>query len=225
MKNDITIIFLTLNEMPAFWTEFHKKTLLEAAGDSPIITISKIPTNIGTNIIQSEPRSLSNIYWQLLRGAKLAKTQFIGVAEDDTIYPREHFLHIPKSGTFAYNMNHWSLFLWGEPTYSWRNRRGNYSLIAEREIVIEALEERFKKYPNGTPERITGEMGRGMVERNMGITVREASEFMTTIAIVNFNHEFASDVLQKSHRKRMGMVRAFDIPYWGKAKDLVHNFR
>lgn len=225
MKNDITIIFLTLNELPEFWTEYHKKTLLEAAGGSPIISISRKPIEIGTNIIQSEPRSLSNIYWQLLRGAKMATTTFIGVAEDDTLYSREHFLHVPKAGTFAYNMNHWSLFTWGEPTYSWRNRRGNYSMIAERKLVIEALEERFAKYPNGTPERITGEMGRGMVERNMGITVRTASEFMTTVSLVNFNHPHASDVLQKSHRKRMGMLRAYDIPHWGKAEKLVQKFQ
>lgn len=118
-------------------------------------------------------------------------------------------------------MNHWSLFTWGEPIYSWRNRRGNYSMLSYRKLVIEALEERFKKYPNGTPDKITGEIERPMVERNMGITLRDVAEFETTVSIINFNHSNASDDLQKRQRKSLGEIQAYDVPYWNKASDLV----
>lgn len=230
---DTTILFLTTNELPADWTAYHKKVLLEATKDFPVITMSMKPMGLdgaGMNVLQDEPKSMSNIYWQILRGAKIATTKYIAIAEDDTLYPREHFLHVPKPGTFAYNMNHWSLFTWKyeahpEPTYSWRNRKGNYTMIAERKLVIEALEERFKKYPNGTPDKITGEMGRAMVERNLGITLRESSEFYTTISIINFNHEGGTDDLQQRRRKRLGYIRAYDIPFWGKSADLVKKFK
>ncbi len=228
--SDTTILFLTTNELPADWTAFHRNILLEATAGHEIISLSMKPMDLGLNILQTEPKSMSNIYWQLLKGAKAAKTKYIAVAEDDTLYPKEHFLHIPKPGTIAYNMNHWSLFTWtyqahpNDTMYSWRNRKGNYCMIAERNLVIEALEERFAKFPNGTPDNITGEMGRPMVERNMGITLREASEFYTTISVINFNHDGASDDLQIRHRKRLGMIRAYDIPYWGKAADLVKKF-
>src|SRR3972149_1904644 len=171
MKYDLTAIFLTNNEVPSEWMKFHNKILLESLNGAPLITLSR------------KPKSMSNIYWQLLRGAKMAKTDYIAVVEDDSLYPREHFLQRPNKNCIGYNMNHWSLFTWGEPIYSWRNRRGNYSMLSYRKLVIEALEERFSKYPNGTPDRITGEIGRSMVERNIGITLRDVEEFETTVSI------------------------------------------
>ena len=99
-------------------------------------------------------------------------------------------------------------------------------MIASRKLVIEALEERFAKFPKGTPDNITGEIARPMVERNMGITFREAQEFETAVAVVNFNHsEVASDDLQRRQRKDLGRIQAFDIPHWGKAKDLIKEWK
>ena len=88
---DITIIMLTANRVPKGWAQFHKEKLLEAANGAPIITISREPLNWGINILQTEPYGISNIYWQLLKGAKAADTGYVGVAEDDILYPRVHF--------------------------------------------------------------------------------------------------------------------------------------
>ncbi len=229
--NDLTAIFLTNNEVPEQWAAFHRKVLLEALDGAPIIIMSRKPTNLGfvynssiKNILQDKPKSLSNIYWQLLRGAKAAKTDYIAVVEDDTLYCAEHFKQRPSKDKIGYNMNHWSLFTWGEPIYSWRNRRGNYSMLSYRKLVIEVLEERFAKYPNGTPDKITGELGRPMVEHNMGMKSREVEEFETTVSIINFNHDRASDDLQLRQRKSLGEIRAYDIPLWGRAEDLVKKF-
>lgn len=241
MNNDITAIFLTQNEVPEEWAKFHRKCLFEALDGAPLIVMgrkepdlkqwekegNKSPT---IYVQQDAPKSLSNIYRQLLRGAKLAKTDYIAVVEDDTLYSKEHFKYRPAKNKIGYNMNHWSLFTWisahnPKPTYSWRNRRGNYSMLSYRQLVIEALEERFAKFPNGTADRITGEIGRPMVEHNMGITVREVEEFETTVSIINFNHANASDDLQLRQRKRLGKIRAYDIPHWGRAEDLVKHFK
>ena len=225
MNKDITAIFLTNNEVPEKWAEFHKKCLLEALDGAPLITMSRKPMNLGKNVLQDKPKSMSNIYRQLLRGAKMATTDYIAVTEDDTLYSKEHFQQRPKKNCIGYNMNHWHLFTWGAPMYSWRNRRGNYSMLSYRKLVIEALEERFAKYPNGTPDRITGEIGRPMVERNMGITLRPVEEFETTVSIINFNHSNASDRLQLRQRKSLGEIRANSIPYWGEASELVKHFK
>ena len=224
---DITAVFLTSNEVPEEWMKFHNQCLIEALDGAQLITLSRkfMPDLPGLNILQDKPKSLSNIYWQLLRGAKMAKTDYIAVVEDDTLYPKEHFLQRPSIDKIGYNMNHWSLFTWGTPIYSWRNRRGNYSMLSYRKLVIEALEERFTKYPNGTPDRITGEIGRAMVERNMGITLRDVQEFETTVSIINFNHSNASDRLQLLQRKNLGHIQALDIPKWGKAADLVKKWQ
>ncbi|MFA5696156.1 MAG: hypothetical protein WC917_01685 [Bacilli bacterium] len=225
-KGDLTVLFLTVNKVPEQWAEYHKKILYNAVGDYPIITISKEPMDFGHyNIIQTEPESSSNIYWQMLKGAKLAKTPFVAIAEDDVLYCQDHFIDFrPPMDTFAYNMTRWSLYTFGEPTYSWRHRVGNFSLIAPRELMIEALEERFAKYPKGTGE-YTGELGKTRTDKILKLKERKMVEFWTTIPIVQFSHDYGTEIIQQTHKKRMSFVRAYEIPFWGRSEELVKKFR
>jgi hypothetical protein len=224
---DITIIMLTANRVPKGWAQFHKEKLLEAAGDIPIITISKEPLDWGINIIQTEPYGISNVYRQLLKGARLATTPFIAVAEDDTLYPKEHFHTFrPPLDTFAYNKNKFGLFTWGvPPTYYWYDRIKNSTLVAPRKLTIEALEERFKKHPNETSPNLVGELGRSSIEHNLGVTPRKCTWFETSISVVNLDHEYGIDHLGQTHRKRIGILQCYDIPYWGRAEDIVQKFK
>jgi len=183
------------------------------------------PLDWGINVLQDGSYGASNIYRQFLRGAKLATTDFIGVAEDDALYPKEHFEYRPPIDTFAYNMNRFNLFAWGRPTYSWKNRMGNFALIASRNLVIEALEERFAKYPSGTPNGTTGELGRANVEDKLGLTHHKSSQFSTDISIIHIDHEYSIDRISRDHRKRMGILRAYDIPHWGRAEDIIKKFK
>lgn len=227
MINDLTIIFLTVNKVPEGWAKFHQEKMLEAIGDCPLITVSArpMPDLPGRNIIQSPPFNASNIYKQMLRAAKLATTPFIAIVEDDSLYPKEHFEKFrPAEDEFGYNMSRWSLFTWGEPTYYWTKRVSNLTLIAPRKLLIEALEERFTKYPDGIPGNRNGELGREKVEKMLGVTVRKSKEFYTAIPIVNLNHVNAIDPLEQKMKKRRGFVRAYDIPYWRKAKHLQELF-
>lgn len=218
--NDITIIMLTVNLVPKKWAAFHKKVLLEAAGGSPIITISREPLNWGQNIIQEGEISESNIYKQMLRGAKMASTPYIGIAEDDTLYPREHFHSFrPPLDTFAYNSTRWGIFTWGLPTYYWRDRLSNMSLIAPKELAIKSLEERFEKNPN-----YYGELGHPKIDGRLGLPTKKVTIFHTEDPILYFQHDNGLDKLEKTHRKRMSTIKAFDIPYWGKAKNIVKKF-
>lgn len=217
--NDITIIFLTLKKLPLGWQKYHKEVLLEAIQGAPLIEISP-----DGDIIQDEPPSPSNVYKQLLRGALAAKTEYIAVAEDDSLYPVDHFQYRPEKGVFAYNQSHWSLFTWGEPTYSWRDRLGNYTLIAHREDVIEALTERFEKYPNGTPPDKTGEIGRWRTDTQLGLTRRKTEIFRTNTPIINICHQLGLDERASRKRKALGTLRAYDIPHYGHARDLIKKF-
>lgn len=222
---DLTIIMLTANRVPEGWARFHKEKLLEAAGSLPIITISRKPLDWGINLLDTEPYTISNIYYQLLRGAKAAKTEFIAVAEDDTLYPKGHFEYRPPLDTFAYNQNRFGVFRWSRrPTYFWKDRISNSTLVAPRKLTIEALEERFAKYPDGTPSHFTGELGRANIEDNLRVSHRKSSWFSTEISVVRIDHELGVDQLSKSHRKGMGILRAYDIPHWGKAEEVVKKF-
>jgi hypothetical protein len=91
-------------------------------------------------------------------------------------------------------------------------------------LAIEALEERFAKYPQGTPGGLTGELGRSNIEDKLGVKRQKAIWFQTEISVVRIDHELGIDKLSQSHRKGMGILRAYDIPYWGKASDIVEKF-
>lgn len=225
IPSDITIIMLTASRVPKKWAEFHKQKLIEAADGSPIITISREPLDWGQNIVDTQEYTISNIYFQLLQGAKAATTEFIAVAEDDTLYPKEHFQFRPPEDSFAYNQNRFGVFRWSKtPTYFWKDRISNSTLIAPRKLAIEALEERFAKYPQGTPGGLTGELGRSNIEDKLGVKRQKAIWFQTEISVVRIDHELGIDRLSQSHRKGMGILRAYDIPYWGKASDIVEKF-
>ena len=219
--NDLTIIFLTLNKVPKRWAKYHRKVLTEAIGDTPIITISKKPLNWGINLIQ-QSEGHANIYRQILRGAKLAKTPYIAIAEDDTLYPQDHFaMFRPPLDTFGYNMNRWGILTWGKPTYFWKQQMANCTMIAPRKLTIEALEERFKK---GMPEERCGELGKEKIERRMGVSIRKHVDFYSKNPVLCFNHDFSLDPLERAHKKAMWWIRAYDIPIWGQAKTIVKKF-
>lgn len=221
---DITVIFITINKVPKKWAEFHKKVLLEAVADAPLISVTAEPSDLGTNIIQTPPFSTANIYDQILRASKMATTPYIGIAEDDVLYPKEHFHTFrPALDAFAYNLIRWQLHTW-EPVYYWRERLANYAMIAPRELTIKALEERLAKCSKDLLARKNGELGRYTVEHRLGVTLRNSVQFKTTVGLVCLHHDFGLDPLERNHKKRMGFLRAYDIPHWGRSEDLVRKF-
>lgn len=221
---DLSILFITASNLPKSWTKYQQERLLEAAGEYPIISVSREPLDLGTNLLDTEPKSMSNIYFQMLRAAKVAETPYVAVAEADCLYPKEHFISRPAMDEFLYNQNRWAVFLWGIPMYSWRNRKSNATLIAPRELLIEALEERFAKWPQGTPENLTGELGRRMVEKNLGVTHRKSKEVYSEVSVIQINHDNASEDRQRRHRKSLGPMKCFDMYFWRHAKDIVRRY-
>lgn len=199
------------------------KVLKESIGDSPMITVSRVPME-GTNIIQNGPYNASNIYRQMLIAGKMVKTPFVAIAEDDALYPKEHFEYRPHKYEFAYDMSRWAILTWGEPTYFWRNRLSNLTMIAPRELMIKCLEERFAKYPNGTPEWATGELGKERIERRLGLPSYRMVQYYSKIPIVNFNHVNSIDPREQTQKKALANLRAFDIPRWGRAEDIIKKF-
>jgi hypothetical protein len=223
--NDLTIIFLTVNRVPDRWAAYHKEVLLTAAKDIPIISVSEKPIDIGYNIINDGKICYENIYRQMLRAAKLVETPFFAIAEDDSLYHESHFrFQRPEKDAFLYNRNRLSLFTWGEPVYHWRNRINNSVLIAPTRLAIEALEERFARWPNGMPNEIVGELGRRMVDRNMKVTERKSVEGFSKISVIQFNHDYGCEDRQTRHKKTYGSILMYDIPHWGHAANLVKQF-
>ncbi len=209
--NDLTLLFVTAGERPKRWEAFHTEQLEKLP--YPIITLR-----------DEQKMGYERIYKKMLEGAKQATTPFIAVVEDDVLYPPDHFIYRPKMDEFSYNQNRWALFTWGVPTYSWRNRKSNCSLIAPRQLAIDALEERFAKYPDGIPAEFVGELGRARVDKWLGVTPRKSVEWHSKVSVIQINHDEGTEDRQSRHRKELGPMRAYDFPYWGRAEDLIKEY-
>lgn len=226
--DDLTVIYLTMNRMPESWVTYHKHHLLGAVGGYPVISISREPIDIGQNLIDDDEPGYANIYRQLLRGAKMADTPFVAMAEDDVLYSPEHFREFrPRLDEVAYNRSRWSVFAWDRTLYSLRNRVSNCTLIAPRDYLIDALEERFTKAPLEKLSRESqgfGEVGRHAIERSLGVTPRNMVEYWSWVPVVHLSHIDGTEERQTRKRKRHAQIRAYDIPYWGKASTIVDRY-
>lgn len=228
---DLTVVFLTNNKLPDRWTQFHKEKLLEATKDIPIITVSRI-SMWGKNIIQDYPPSKANIFYQLMRGLKLVDTKYFAVVEDDCLYPPDHFkLRPPNDETFIYNKHRWSLYTWN-PIYNLKNWINTGSvLIGPTKLALDLLKERFEKYPMGgeMPEGMCGELG--MYEKQIGLKPRRVETMMSKNPVIHLDHDYFTihnpekESIKRRHKKSLGTIQAYDIPYWGKAKDLTDLFQ
>lgn len=218
--SDLTVIYLTANKLPVAFQRSQFAIFLRAIGDYPCLIVSrtKFFANTIVDIHDMGQKSHANMYFQLLRAAKIATTEYVAVAEDDVLYSKEHFnFYRPPSDAVAYDMSRWSLFTWN-PIFSLKQRVSNCTMIAPRKYLIEALEERFAKYdPDNFPPHLVSEIGR--YEKNLGITQRNMVKVYAEVPCVQFNHPNGTDSTE--HRKKLGQIKAIEIPYWGRAEDLV----
>ena len=231
--NDITVIYYTSNYMTGKFIEKTKEQLLSVIGDLPLISVSHKPMNFGTNICVGDVgRSHLNIYRQILIGAKAAKTKYVSLAEDDILYSAEHFREKrPEPGHFLYDMNKWSIFTWTQPPiFSMRRRMVVNHLIAERDMIVEAMEERFNTYNAlefGSDEsKINlshwGDPGR--YERQLKVTVRPTQKFYASKPGVVFTHPDAFGYVSRGKKKLLGKERSDWLPDWGTAKEIMGQY-
>ena len=231
MQDDLTVVYYTANVLEDHFWDATKKVLIEAIGNTAIVSVSQKPVgDFGYNICVGDiGRSHLNIYRQALEGAKAAKTKYIALAEDDVLYSGDHFRYRPsKPGIFAYNKSNWSIYTWSEPpVFSYKDRRNLYSLICERDLFIASMEERFKKYHD---EEYWGEEffvkywaepGKYEGHQHLGVTPQKTEDFYSEPPIIAFSHPTGLSFRGLGKRKRIGHLQSFEIPYWNRAEDVL----
>lgn len=229
--NDLTIVYYTAKSFESstpkydFFTETWNK-LHDARGDIPIIAVSQedlgLVSSIENIVVGKIGKSHLNIYRQALIGAKAAKTKFIALCEDDVLYHKDHFKYRPPEGVFGYNMHTWSLYTWDNPPiFSCKDRINLSGLICERGLFIEAMEERFKKYPDDSKVDLSIWAEPGKYEGHLGVTKRQFEKFYSDNPNVVFSHETALSFLGLGKRKAHGKIKAIEIPFWGRAEDVI----
>lgn len=221
---DLTVLYYTANSLKEPFATKVRDILWKAKGEHSLISISQKPMDYGENIVVNFPRAYISIYKQILVGAKAAKTKFVAMAEDDCLYSKEHFDLRPKVDEFGYDKARWSIYSWSNPpVYSYKDRISNSTMIAPRELLIEALEERFAKFPDESkiPNQYFSEPGK--YEKYLGVAIRKINLFTAKIPCVVFSHPEAVGYDYLGNRKRLGEIQAYDIPYWGRAEDMIKN--
>jgi hypothetical protein len=229
---DLTVIYYTSNYLEnhnPYFLGNTKRYLKDSIGDTALISVSHKPCDLGENICVGDiGRSNRNIYWQILTGAKAAKTKYVAMAEDDVLYSPSHFQCRPtKDNILFYNMNKWSIFTWSKPmVFSWRHRKIIFSLVCSRNLLIDCIEERLEKYPS-YDNQFCGEPGR--YEEVLKITPRESEEGWSDRPIVVFSHPHALGYVSTPHgrerpvgeNKALGPLRGTELVPFGHAVDVM----
>ena len=182
-----------------------------------IISISQKPIEFGQNICVGDIGiSVYNIYKQILIGAKEAKTKYVACCEDDTIYVPDHFEYKPPDDTFCYNVNHLGV----DPNYGFifRNRMNMCMCVAPRDLMVETLELRFKKYSDFMDNaHCAGFSEPGRHEQYLGLPEVKRQGFKTKIPSLTWNHRPS----QGGMRKVLPNHKTFlTHDYWGHGPTL-----
>lgn len=216
MSSDLTILFLTANKVPKEWADYHLSVLKEATKGFDWITLSKEPVDYGLNDHTVSSEGLENIYRKVLRGAKLAKTEYIAVVEDDTLYHSSHFDYRPRE--IAYDLNRWATFTWGKSFYFLKSRKTNAGMIAKREVVIKTIEDRYKNFK-------VGELPRELIYEVGSLPGEPQPElYYGLYPFLSLSHRFAIDELEQKEHKKPWPIRAYDIPVWGRVEEIRKRF-
>ena len=223
LENNLTVVFYTANHIDESFASRVRERLLKAVGDLPLISVSQKPMDFGYNICVGDiGRSHLNIYRQALMGARNATTKYVAFCEDDVLYSPEHFHHIPKEGHFAYDKNIWVLYTFSRPPFfSYKDRVNFNGLICEKDLFIEAMLERFEKWPDDSVTPIRNWAEPSKYESHLGVTVRNQETYMAEAPSVALYHPTALSYLHLGTRKRQGINACEELAPWGRAEDLL----
>jgi hypothetical protein len=219
VTGDLTVILLTLNKPPKHWQGFHKKTLLEAIGDRPLIIVSKEPMDWGRDntqyLLQDEPgvtegERIHNIYVQLRRAVELADTTYVATVDDDCLYPAEHFDSFrPPLDKFSYNYCRWSINEWLRENlfYYHSPHPDNPMFIGPRQKLLDCMKN--VDYFDGNTTKF----------------MLDCVSFYTIDPILCFHHTNGLSGDKIKRWKRPWVVRAYSLPKWGMAEDIIKEWR
>ncbi len=224
---DLSILYYTSNMIPEKFMKNIQDQIVKAAPNTAIISVSQKPIDFGKNICVGDiGRNLYNLYYQVLVGLREVKTKYVAMAEDDTLYPPEHFEYRPPDGTLNYDVNKWALFVWDKDAiFSNRpGRRTMNSLVSDTKALRDHLEARYTKYPTiaSIPPEIYeyywGEPGR--FEAHLRMPALRVQRYMSVTPHVTFYHPDSLGFAHLGTRKAHGSVIVETLPGWPAPAEL-----
>jgi len=108
MKPTKGVVYYTDNRCEEKLTRVVQKYILKA--ELPIVSVSLLPINFGSNIIFPLERGYLTMFKQILAGIEACDSDIIFLCEHDTIYTQQHFDFAPlNQEQFFYNKNNWQV--------------------------------------------------------------------------------------------------------------------
>ena len=243
---DLTILYLTHNQLDEEIATFCRQKLLEVANIYPIISISQAPLEFGHNVcVGPIGIKFESLLAQIIRGCQEASTSFVAVAEHDCLYTSEHFQHRPSDPVvFEYNTNHWFVY-WKSPyptreyLYSHARRYPLSQIICYRESLLNAITERLTLTNagvtclarGGDPGVLQLTEWKNLKDR-IGVLPNTSPELLAQAEahVQRWNHRgFATPYpnldIQHSQNftgaKRAKHSGCYELPYWGRFEQVI----
>lgn len=222
MASDLTILYYSANRISEQFGEMVRKELaISSGGKYPVMAVTfkpvKFPIFYNNFIMGDREPTTWLLYHQILTAAMLTRTRYVACAEDDTLYAPRHFDFRPSDDSkFYYSLTRW--FIEEDGEFRYRPRSGMGMCICNRELLIDTLETRFRKFPVPlSRSEAVGWAEPGRYEHYLKLPRVGIEWFISEVASVTFNHKPSL-----GGRRKAGpddVIRE-ELPYWGKAAEL-----
>lgn len=237
--SDLTVLYYSALRIEPRFQMGVLRELKSAIGDTPVVSVfhgsrdwqgHEIPHfNVQALInVGPIPGSIWQVYQNILQAAKAATTKWTAMAEDDSLYTAEHYAWRPQSeDVFFYNRNRWTISRRlsadgkrREAFLYFRVRTQMAQCICSRDLLIETLEEKFRKFPEPITDPVAYKTGwgePGRYEGLLGLSPRRREYFDTTEPNITFNH---TESIRGRRQVKPDDRICLDLPPWGNADDL-----
>lgn len=198
-----TMLYYTSNREDP---KFEEKIRLNVAGNSllPLVSVSQKPvTGFGKNICVGDiGHSYESEWKQIFVGMMEIKTEYVVFCEADFLYPEDYFTFEPTGGDLYRHNNVWILWKQGSGKY----RRKKYSegaQIVRREFWLD----KYKDYVAGKTKYPLEGCKFEWFGDNPCVSFKTGDGVRTNTATLRG---------KENHRA--------ELPYWGKAKELLRHY-
>jgi hypothetical protein len=202
-----TLIYYSANiENPIFEQKIIDNIKTQA-GDMPIISVTRKPTNMGKNIcIGEQPICYSNSFKQLLIGLREATTDFCIATESDVLYPPEYFSFNPPLKDKPYRYDNVWVHFDGRPRF-YNKRFSEGAQMCGREHWIKSIES-FLHNPNSWEP-----------EPNSVIFTEGLKYSWTGNPVITFKTRNAPNF--KTGYEKLAVT---ELPYWGTVREIERRY-
>lgn len=224
-ESDLTAVYYTSNAEVSIFEQRVGEALAEAAGDTPIISVSQKPMNLGNNICVGDVGTSSqNAYMQLLIGLETAATKWVCTACADGAYPPEYFQFTPpREDVFYFAKPLWVFFALKDKHRGFVNKPlgSEVAMMCSRRLLIERIRTILEPIGGSWGPHCSGQAHEGgtwhkLIDRSQ--VVRE--RFHLDVPCITVKTD------EQMHRKTPCRMSTFtdEIPYWGTVDQFTHRF-